>query len=188
LTDIEITENILLLLLAGHDTSSTTLTRMLSVLHEHPHVVQQLRQEQAAVMARHGEQLTAAAIKDMEYADAVIRCGLWFCACWVSAPACGCARCVVRCAQMPHCCSHQGHRVCNGSHEMGSVVWQCQCHTAIRCGMRRPGVFNMRVCLHSYRVCRLERCVVSVPGITCDCRQQLFHSLQQLPGAKPAAM
>jgi cytochrome P450 len=76
LTDIEITENILLLLLAGHDTSSTTLTRLLSVLHEHPEVVQQLRQEQAAVLARHGEQLTAAAIKDMEYADAVIRCGL----------------------------------------------------------------------------------------------------------------
>jgi cytochrome P450 len=74
LTDIEITENILLLLLAGHDTSSTTLTRLLSVLHEHPEVVQQLRQEQAAVLARHGEQLTAAAIKDMEYADAVIRC------------------------------------------------------------------------------------------------------------------
>jgi cytochrome P450 len=73
LTDLEITENILLLLLAGHDTSSTTLTRLLSVLHEHPEVVQQLRQEQAAVMARHGEQLTAAAIKDMEYADAVIR-------------------------------------------------------------------------------------------------------------------
>jgi hypothetical protein len=79
LTDIEITENILLLLLAGHDTSSTTLTRLLSVLHEHPEVVQQLRQEQAAVLARHGEQLTSAAIKDMEYADAVIRCGLlWY--------------------------------------------------------------------------------------------------------------
>jgi cytochrome P450 len=73
LTDLEITENILLLLLAGHDTSSTTLTRLLSVLHDNPDVVQQLRQEQAAVMARHGEQLTAAAIKDMEYADAVIR-------------------------------------------------------------------------------------------------------------------
>lgn len=73
LTDLEITENILLLLLAGHDTSSTTLTRLLSVLHDTPEVVQQLRQEQAAVLARHGEQLTAAAIKDMEYADAVIR-------------------------------------------------------------------------------------------------------------------
>eukprot|EP00882_Tetradesmus_deserticola_P012745 GHRQ01013508.1.p4 GENE.GHRQ01013508.1~~GHRQ01013508.1.p4 ORF type:complete len:123 (-),score=38.80 GHRQ01013508.1:667-1035(-) len=81
LTDLEITENILLLL-AGHDTSSTTLTRLLSALQDHPEVVQQLRQEQAAVVARHGEHLTAAAIRDMDYAEAAIRCACGLCHFW----------------------------------------------------------------------------------------------------------
>lgn len=57
----------------GHDTSSTTLTSCVSQLHDHPEVVAELRKEQAAVVALHGDAISAAAIRDMPYADAVIR-------------------------------------------------------------------------------------------------------------------
>jgi cytochrome P450 len=73
LTDAEITSNILLVLLAGHDTSSTTLTRCLSNLHDHPWVLDKLRAEQAAVRAARGEALTPNALKEMPFADAVLR-------------------------------------------------------------------------------------------------------------------
>ena len=63
----------MLLLLAGHDTSSTTLTQLMSNLQDHPEVLQKLRDEQADVVARQGDQLTAGALKDMTYADAVIK-------------------------------------------------------------------------------------------------------------------
>jgi hypothetical protein len=43
------------------------------VLQDHPRVLQRLREEQAAVQQRRGEPITADALKDMRYADAVIR-------------------------------------------------------------------------------------------------------------------
>jgi cytochrome P450 len=73
LTDVEITDNLLLVLLAGFDTSSTTLTAVLANLQQHPAALQQLRQEQQAVLAKHGPGLSAAVLRDMPYADAVIR-------------------------------------------------------------------------------------------------------------------
>lgn len=73
LTDAEITDNILLLLHAGHETSSIALSRMISDLADHPEAMQQLRTEQAVVVEQHGEAITAAALKSMTYADAVIR-------------------------------------------------------------------------------------------------------------------
>jgi cytochrome P450 len=73
LTDGQICDNILLMLFAGHDTSSSTLTHCLNNLQDHPAAMQQLRAEQAAVVAKHGQLLTAAALKDMRYAEAVIR-------------------------------------------------------------------------------------------------------------------
>eukprot|EP00775_Hariotina_reticulata_P007859 gene7859-8055_t len=73
LSDREITHNLLLVLLAGHDTSSTTLTRCMSNLQDHPRVLQKLRAEQQRVLTNYGSQVTAAALKDMTYADAVIR-------------------------------------------------------------------------------------------------------------------
>jgi cytochrome P450 len=66
-------DNLVVLLLAGHDTSSATLTRLMANLQEHPDVLARLREEQAQVLATHGPQLTAAVLKDMVYADAVIR-------------------------------------------------------------------------------------------------------------------
>jgi cytochrome P450 len=73
LTDTQICDNILLLLFAGHDTSSTTLTHCFSNLQDHPAALQALREEQEAVVAKHGQQITAAALRDMHYAEAVIR-------------------------------------------------------------------------------------------------------------------
>lgn len=73
MTDSQITDNVLLLLLAGHDTSSTTLTQCFSNLHDHPHVLEKLRAEQRAIMEKHGEAITPAVLKDMHYADAVIK-------------------------------------------------------------------------------------------------------------------
>lgn len=69
------------MLLAGHDTSSTTLTRCLSNLHDAPWVMDRLRAEQQAVQAQHGQQITAGALNDMPFADAVIRCVVccWLC-------------------------------------------------------------------------------------------------------------
>jgi hypothetical protein len=43
------------------------------VLQDHPRVLQRLREEQAAVVQRRGEAITADALKDMRYADAVVR-------------------------------------------------------------------------------------------------------------------
>jgi cytochrome P450 len=73
LTDNQITDNVLLLLLAGHDTSSTTLTKCFSNLQDHPAVMDKLRAEQRVLVAKHGEAITPAVLKDMMYADAVIR-------------------------------------------------------------------------------------------------------------------
>ncbi|KAF6259721.1 cytochrome P450 [Scenedesmus sp. NREL 46B-D3] len=42
-------------------------------LQDHPRVMQRLREEQAAVQCRHGDAVTADALKDMRYADAVVR-------------------------------------------------------------------------------------------------------------------
>jgi hypothetical protein len=76
LTDVEITDNLLLVLLAGFDTSSTTLTAVLANLQQHPAALEQLRQEQQAVVVKHGQGLSAAVLRDMPYAEAVIRWGL----------------------------------------------------------------------------------------------------------------
>lgn len=61
------------LLLTGHDTSAITLTNVLAKLQQHPQAMQQLRQEQQQVRSRHGEALSGAVLKDMVYAEAVIR-------------------------------------------------------------------------------------------------------------------
>lgn len=61
------------MLLAGHDTSSTTLTRCLSNLQDNPWVLDKLRAEQQAVCAKHGQRITVAALKEMQFAEAVLR-------------------------------------------------------------------------------------------------------------------
>lgn len=73
LTRDQIADTVLTLLFAGHDTSSSTLTRIFQHLHRHPEAVQRLRQEQAEVVAKHGSPVTEAALQDMKYAEGVVR-------------------------------------------------------------------------------------------------------------------
>eukprot|EP00878_Enallax_costatus_P002591 GHUV01002773.1.p1 GENE.GHUV01002773.1~~GHUV01002773.1.p1 ORF type:complete len:523 (+),score=179.47 GHUV01002773.1:316-1884(+) len=73
LTDAELGDNLLLILLAGHDTSSTTLTNTMANLQGHPHVFEKLQQEQRRLVAKHGTAITGSLLKEMVYADAVIR-------------------------------------------------------------------------------------------------------------------
>eukprot|EP00877_Chromochloris_zofingiensis_P014679 jgi/Chrzof1/9465/Cz04g04040.t1 len=73
LTDEEITNNLLLLLFAGHDTSSVAMTQALANLHEVREAMEKLRGEQRDIVAKHGERLTAQTLKIMPYADAVIK-------------------------------------------------------------------------------------------------------------------
>lgn len=73
LTDSAIAENLIAALFAGHDTTSTALADLVVALQENPHVLEQLRQEQQQLQAKHGDTITAAVLKNMTYADAVIR-------------------------------------------------------------------------------------------------------------------
>lgn len=67
-------DQVLTQLLAGHETTATTLTRVLTLLADHPDVLAALRAEQAAVQAAHGDAVTApAAAAAMPLADAVVK-------------------------------------------------------------------------------------------------------------------
>lgn len=73
LTDQQIGQNILLLLFAGHDTSSSTLTQALANMADTPHVLPKLREEQQRLQEKYGPEITTAVLKEMVYADAVIK-------------------------------------------------------------------------------------------------------------------
>jgi cytochrome P450 len=83
LTDEEIESNVIVMLFAGHDTSSATLALALAQLTDNPRVMQRLREEQQQVVAAHGSSLDATALRSMPYAEAVIR--------WVGGWVRGCA-------------------------------------------------------------------------------------------------
>ncbi|GBF88017.1 hypothetical protein Rsub_00729 [Raphidocelis subcapitata] len=68
-----IIDNIINVQFAGHDTSSSSLTSMLGALAANPRVLARLADEQAAVVAAHGEALTPAAVAAAPYAAAVVR-------------------------------------------------------------------------------------------------------------------
>ena len=73
LDDEFIADMIMTLLFAGHDTTSTSLTQLVATLNDHPAVIEKLRQEQEKMLAKHGEEMTPAVLKDMVYGEAVIR-------------------------------------------------------------------------------------------------------------------
>jgi cytochrome P450 len=73
LTDSAIAENLIAALFAGHDTTSTALADLVVALQDNPHVMAKLRQEQQELQAQHGDTITACVLKNMTYADAVIR-------------------------------------------------------------------------------------------------------------------
>lgn len=66
-------DNVIVLMFAGYDTTSSAITYMLNQLALNPHVLEQMRQEQAAVQAQHGNQLTPAAVAAMPYTTAVVK-------------------------------------------------------------------------------------------------------------------
>lgn len=71
--DAIVSENLLGLLFAGHDTTSTALTQLFGTLSKHPEVMDKLREEQRRLVAKHGGGVSTGLIKDMAYAEAVIR-------------------------------------------------------------------------------------------------------------------
>ncbi|KAI8474382.1 MAG: cytochrome P450 [Monoraphidium minutum] len=73
LTDDFLAANLLGLLFAGHDTTSTTITNLVFSLHQHPQVVARLRAEQAELVAQHGPGITAKHLRGMKYGEAVVR-------------------------------------------------------------------------------------------------------------------
>jgi cytochrome P450 len=70
---VELQDQLVTQLLAGHETTAHTLSRLLKTLAGRPDVLARLRAEQAAVVAAHGEALSPAACAAMPYTDAVVR-------------------------------------------------------------------------------------------------------------------
>ncbi|KAH9329235.1 hypothetical protein KI387_001343, partial [Taxus chinensis] len=75
MTDDEIRDNILLLLYAGHDTSSSTLTSLLKFLAENPHCYDQVLQEQLEIAdsKKEGELLEWEDLQRMKYSWKVVQ-------------------------------------------------------------------------------------------------------------------
>ncbi|KAI8462804.1 MAG: cytochrome P450 [Monoraphidium minutum] len=71
-----ITTSIMLLLFAGHDTTTTAICDLLCLLHSEPRAFARLREEQSEVVAAHGPQITPDALRGMRYAEAAVREGL----------------------------------------------------------------------------------------------------------------
>ena len=71
----QIIDNIYVLLVAGSETSSNTLTNAMLLLGLNPSVWNRLVAEQEELVAKHGDQITSAIIKESEapYLDGVIR-------------------------------------------------------------------------------------------------------------------
>jgi cytochrome P450 len=61
------------LLVAGHDTTSSTLSIVLAYLDQHPAVQARVRQEQQELVAQHGAVITPDVMASMPYTEAVVR-------------------------------------------------------------------------------------------------------------------
>jgi len=74
LTKQQLIDNALILILAGTETSSSTLTVASLLLGLHPDIYQRLRKEQQALQAQHGDTMTMELLdEECPYLDAVIR-------------------------------------------------------------------------------------------------------------------
>ncbi|XP_027359498.1 abscisic acid 8'-hydroxylase 3-like [Abrus precatorius] len=74
LTDKQLKDNILTLLVAGHDTTTAALTWLIKFLDENPTVLQQLREEHGQIVAnrKSGTDLTWSEVNNMPYTAKVI--------------------------------------------------------------------------------------------------------------------
>jgi hypothetical protein len=155
LSDDQIIDNLMLVLFAGYDTSSTTLTRMLSLLQQHPAALQQLRQEQQQLVAAHGEELSHGVLRRMVYAEAVIRWG-----------ACACAR--LREGMSTSCVCGGGGPVAVSSGMHRGAGWE---HITAR---RKSGVSTSCCQRRSQPPCRIvlflrPKPVADVVAVSCCC-------------------
>lgn len=74
LTKEQVIDNALVLILAGSETSASTLTNMILLLGYHPDVYQKLREEQYALIQSKGETLTKAVLDDdLPYLEGVVK-------------------------------------------------------------------------------------------------------------------
>ncbi|CAD7704256.1 unnamed protein product [Ostreobium quekettii] len=73
LTEDEIRDHVLFLMLAGYNTTADTLTHLLLQLGRNPEILTRLREEQAAVMAAHGPYMGPEALEAMTYAEACVK-------------------------------------------------------------------------------------------------------------------
>ena len=73
LSEAALLDNFIGLLIAGHDTTASSLACALFHLAQSPDAMAGLREEQDAIMRRHGNELTPAALADMPFAEAVLR-------------------------------------------------------------------------------------------------------------------
>lgn len=69
----ELIDQCILQLLAGHETTGSTMARILQALQQHPEVLQKLRQEQEQVVANFGDTFTPDVLDAMPYAEAVMK-------------------------------------------------------------------------------------------------------------------
>eukprot|EP00803_Ostreobium_quekettii_P010275 evm.model.scf_3049.1 EVM.evm.TU.scf_3049.1 scf_3049:69-2495(-) len=76
LTEDEIRDQVLLLLVAGYATTANTLIFLMLELGRNPQVLERLREEQAAVVAAHGPGMSLEALEAMPYAEACVKEGL----------------------------------------------------------------------------------------------------------------
>ncbi|KDP43007.1 hypothetical protein JCGZ_25193 [Jatropha curcas] len=74
LTDQQLKDNILTLLVAGHDTTTAALTWLVKFLDENPQVLERLREEHREIQSkrREGENLTWSEVNSMPYTNKVI--------------------------------------------------------------------------------------------------------------------
>lgn len=69
----EVLDNMLTFIVAAYDTTSSAMTSILFQLDRHPRVMATLRQEQQQLVAKHGSDIKLDTLKQMSYAEAVIR-------------------------------------------------------------------------------------------------------------------
>ncbi|MEW5320146.1 MAG: hypothetical protein WDW38_011243 [Sanguina aurantia] len=73
LTDSEVADNVVTLLFAGHDTTSSSLTSALHQISMNPLVMGKMRAEQKEIVSTYGPSFTPEVMRRMQYTDAVTR-------------------------------------------------------------------------------------------------------------------
>ncbi|EIE23940.1 cytochrome P450 [Coccomyxa subellipsoidea C-169] len=73
LTMEQLKDQILTQLFAGHETTGATLSRVLPEIQRQPHIMARMRQEQAELIQKYGDEITYEMLEQMPYTDAVLK-------------------------------------------------------------------------------------------------------------------